>query len=882
MFIRSLIQKIIDKFMGSGLAQDRMAAEGERGLIPGTDALCRQAAAEGCVLLKNDGVLPLGPGCRAAVFGRVQLDWFYVGYGSGGSVNAPYRISLTEGLERAGVQTDGELADIYRKWTASKKNKADNGWWGHWPFSHPEMPVDPGVVGRVSERCDTAVVVIGRAAGEDRDNRLSKGSFYLTGAEIAMLDAVTAAFSRVAVVLNTGNIIDMSWTERYGDRIGAILAVWLGGMESGNAVADVLTGRANPCGRLPDTIARSYEDYPSSRNFGGRDFTEYEEDVFVGYRHFGREGRRGGVLWPFGFGLGYSDFEISCGEAELCCGAAVDVGSSPVAVVNAGSGPVAAVNVGSSPAAVDAGSGPVAVVNAGSSPVAAVNAGSSPAAVDVGSSPVAVVNAGSSPVTAVKVRVKVKNTGKYSGKDVIQLYCSQPQGMIPKASRVLVAFAKTGELEPGGDQEIVLSADIKNLAVFDEQKLAFVLEKGEYLFTVTDGTDKNAGSTGESGGIYAGRLVFDDTVIENCHRIFGGPEHLRDRIMKNAGRTEADGKAASGRPLNGTADVRPEGASTGPEEYKFNESVAEAEGLTDAELEALTRGHGMMNSPLGIKGNAGVFGGILPSLREKGVPPVICCDGPAGLRIARYCALLPCGTALAATWNTGLVAELYALEGREMAKYGADVMLCPGMNIHRDPLCGRNFEYFSEDPLLSGRMGAAVVRGIQSAGKAACPKHFACNHQEFRRNRHDARVSQRALRELYLRNFEICVKESAPLTIMTSYNKVNSVWAHYSYDLATTVLRSEWLFDGVVMTDWWMRRARSPEFPLLRDNAYRVRAGVDVLMPGNRRHASSRYISDGTLLRSLGRPGGITREEIMRSAARVIRLARKLKGTGKS
>ena len=215
-----------------------------------------------------------------------------------------------------------------------------------------------------------------------------------------------------------------------------------------------------------------------------------------------------------------------------------------------------------------------------------------------------------------------------------------------------------------------------------------------------------------------------------------------------------------------------------------------------------------MNSALGTPGNAGVFGGVIPALREKGLRPIVCADGPAGLRLRRSASLLPCGTALACTWNTALVEALHEKLGQEMTVYGVDVHLAPGMNLHRNPLCGRNFEYYSEDPLLSGKMAAAAVRGVQSTGHAACPKHFACNNQETKRNTNDSRVSERALRELYLRNFEICVKEAQPLTLMTSYNKVNGVWSHYNYDLVTTVLRREWGFEGCVITDWWMQRAQ--------------------------------------------------------------------------
>jgi beta-glucosidase len=298
--------------------------------------------------------------------------------------------------------------------------------------------------------------------------------------------------------------------------------------------------------------------------------------------------------------------------------------------------------------------------------------------------------------------------------------------------------------------------------------------------------------------------------------------------------------------------------------------------LSLEELESLTRGEGRLNSPFGVSGNTGVFGGVLASLRARGVRPLVTADGPAGLRLNHFSSLIPIGTALACTWNTELVEALHRKIGEEMTHYGVDIHLAPGMNLHRDPLCGRNFEYYSEDPLLSGKIAAAAVRGVQSTGHASCPKHFACNNQEFRRNRNDSRVSERALRELYLRGFEICVREAKPLCLMTSYNKVNGVWSHYNYDLATTVLRKEWGFEGVTMTDWWMQAAQSPEFPALRNNAYRVRAGVDVLMPGDMRHIARRYRADSTLLESFGKPEGITRGELERSAGRVLSLILRL------
>ncbi len=762
------VRQIVDSAMGGSLVQDETTAEGDRYVTPGIGELIRQAGAESCVLLKNDGALPLDRERETAVFGRCQLDWFYVGYGSGGDVNEPYHVNLIDGLRGSGVKVNADVLDAYETWTSLEENEADHGWWGHWPMNHPEMPLDEELVRNAAKSADSALVVIGRAAGEDRENTLTKGSYYLTDEERSMLDKVTDAFSRTVVLLNIGNVIDMSWTEEYGDRISAVMIVWQGGMESGNAVADVLTGAVCPCGRLADTIARHYEDYPSSANFGGTDFNDYAEGIYVGYRHFDRHPET--VLYPFGFGLSYTDFRVEPGKPERTG-------------------------------------------------------------------------------TETKVTVTVTNTGGVPGKEAVLLWCEAPEGRLDKPARVLAAFGKTETLAPGESGTLTLRCDDRCLSSYDEENSSFVMEAGGYRFSVN--------------GVPAGGFVLESEITtEQCEPLCRTSEELRERILA---RLPEEIPATDGQI---TLEDVAEGKAS------LDDFIG---GLSDAELEALSRGHGMMGSVLGVPGNAGAFGGVIQSLRAKGVPPVITCDGPAGLRMKRYCALIPCGTALACTWNTELVEALSAKVGDEMVHYGADVQLAPGMNIHRNPLCGRNFEYFSEDPLLSGKMAAAMIRGVQSRGKAACPKHFACNNQERNRNRNDSRVSERALREIYLRNFEIAVREAKPLVIMTSYNKINGVWSHYNYDLVTSVLRGQWGFEGCVITDWWMRKSRSPEFPLLRNNAYRVRAQVDVLMPGDSSRMAKRYRSDGSLLQSLGRPGGITRAELQRTAKNVLTLILKLK-----
>ena len=766
--IGRMIQRIIDFAMGNGLMQEETNASGERYVTPGIPELLRQAGAESCVLLKNDGVLPLAMENEVALFGRCQLDWFYVGYGSGGDVSAPYQVNLVDGLLSAGVRLNSDVLETYRSWISEEDNEADHGWWGHWPMNYPEMPLTEALVKKAAGTSKAAIVVIGRAAGEDRENTLTKGSYYLTDEERAMLDTVTAEFDRVAVLMNIGNIMDMSWTEEYGDKLSAVMIVWQGGMESGNAIADVLTGKVTPCGKLSDTIAKRYEDYPSSANFGGKEFNEYVEGIYVGYRYFDKHPEK--VLYPFGYGLSYTEFDVV-----------------PVSFEHAGA--------------------------------------------------------------HTDVTVTVSNTGSFFGKETVELWCRQPAGRLDKPVRVLAGFAKTEAIAPGASVSVTISCTDRDISSYDEKSSRFILESGEYGFEVN----------GKEAGSFA---VNEEKTVEQCEPLLRKPEELRKRIEER----QPSEIIPNGAPVNNFREVMNNGAD-------LDRFIAS---LTDEELEALTRGHGMMGSSYGVAGNAGAFGGIIESLEKKGVSPVITSDGPAGLRLKKYCSLIPCGTALACTWNTDLIEALAAKIGEEMIHYGVDVLLAPGMNIHRNPLCGRNFEYFSEDPLLSGKMAAGIVRGVQSSGKAACPKHFACNNQETKRNTNDSRVSERALREIYLRNFEIVVREAHPLCVMTSYNKVNGVWSHYNYDLVTTVLRKEWGYTGCVITDWWMRKSKSPEFPNIRDNAYRVRAQVDVLMPGDMGHLAKKYRSDGTLLETLGKPGGITRGELQRTARNVLNLIIKL------
>lgn len=783
---------VVDTVMGNGLMQEENVAQGERYITPGMPDMIRSVAAEGIVLLKNEKeTLPLKDNDIVSVFGRCQNDWFYVGYGSGGDVHPPYQVSLMDGLRMGGIACNEQLAKIYADWCAMPENAPDHGWWGHWPYFHEEMPMTREQVEAAAKTSSVALVVIGRAAGEDRENVLEPGSYYLTDKEKQNLRLICGAFDKVVLLLDCGNIMDLSFIEDYS--ISAVVYAWQLGQESGNAVADVLSGKVNPSGKLADTIARHYEDYPSAPYFGNKKYNNYTDDIYVGYRYFTTFHKD--VLFPFGFGLSYTTFDME-----------------KTSVRREEYGTV--------------------------------------------------------------LEVKVTNTGSCAGKEVVQIYCSPAEGKLSKAKKNLAAFGKTKLLQPGESEILTLKVRDIDCASYDDSgvtgyKNAFVLEAGTYALLM--------GNSSASDTVACRFTVKATGKLRQCREACApvepfpvmtqwgkmpvrlGERDLRKRILNNLPKEI---------PFTGDVGIKLTDVAAG--KATLEAFVAQ---LSDRELGDLSRGEGMMGSKQGTVGNAGAFGGITEALREKGIPALITADGPAGLRIKKYTTLLPCGTAIACTWNNELTEAMFQLVGQEGKHFNIDVILSPGMNIHRNPLCGRNFEYYSEDPFLCGKTAAAAVQGIQKGGISACPKHFAANNQEVNRNRNDSRVSQRALREIYLKCFEIVVKEAKPQNLMTSYNKINGVWSHYNYDLATTILREEWGYEGNIVTDWWMRKAASPEFPKVKDSAYRVRAQVDVLMPGGAYYSEQKYVFDKSQLATLGKKDGLTRGELQRSAMNVLNFA---------
>lgn len=688
------------------------------------------AAAEGIVMLKNDnGALPLSKDEVVSVFGRIQLHYYKSGTGSGGMVNVSKVTGIVDGLLESGVKLNEELLNVYKKWDEENPYDLGDGW-GNEPWSQVEMPLDEQLVADAAQKGSTAIVIIGRTAGEEMDATLTEGSFLLTALEKDMLSKVRKAFEKVVVLLNVGGLIDMSFVNEYAP--DSVLYVWQGGMTGGTGTADVLTGKVSPSGKLSDTIAYSVKDYPSDPYFGDRVRNFYSEDIFVGYRWFETFAPEK-VLYPFGFGLSYTTFDVKT----------VSVSGSD----------------------------------------------------------------------ALTFKVSVTNTGKFSGKEVVQVYCGAPQGKLGKAARVLCGFAKTKELAPDETQELEISVRLETLASYDDSgvtgnRFCWVLEEGEYKFFV--GTDvRSAQETFKFS-------LNESKVTEKCIQALAPVLPFKritaenndgdlSPVMHDVPLSEVDEPARRAErlpqeiPYKGDKGIKLADVKSG--KNTMDEFLAQ---LSNHDLSCIIRGEGM-GSPRVTAGTASAFGGVSDALTGFGIPAACCDDGPSGMRLdcGTKAFSLPNGTMLASTFNCELIKELYYLLGLEMGANKVDCILGPGMNIHRHPLNGRNFEYFSEDPFLTGKMAAFQLNGLHSAGVTGTIKHFCGNNQETNRHFIDSAVSERALREIYLKGFEIAVREGNADSIMTTYGSVNGLWTAGNFDLNTVILREEWGFKGFIMTDWW-------------------------------------------------------------------------------
>lgn len=731
-------------------------------------ALSRRAAGEGAVLLKNNNaILPFNKGQKVAVFGKAHID--YVGCGGGsGAVTVSYVRNIYEGLKLKKDKV--EVFDASSLFYIDNVNKQYKEGKVNGKLIEPEIPSE--ILKEAREFTDTAIITINRwsSEGSDRYNDGQDRYFILSNEEEKMVNDVCQTFEHVVLLLNVGAMVDTSWFAE-NDKIEAALMLWQGGMEGGLAAADLLVGDVNPSGKLVDTCAKTFDDYPSSEGFHESvDYVKYTDDVFVGYRYFETvAGMQERVVYPFGYGLSYTSFAIS--DISAC-----DNGKK------------------------------------------------------------------------VFVTATVTNTGEYAGKEVVQLYYQPPVGRISKPAIELCAFAKTPLLKQGESCEITLSFDITDMASYDDTgiicKSAYVMEQGDYKLFIGN-------SIRDTVCVDYSYEVENDLVVkqltERC-----APERLGKRML-------ADGSYVA---VEDRKVVQQEFPCDYKCEYKEPKEVPwmlkdVAEGkvsldefltqLTDVEIRDLLSGQGNT----GVANTEG-----MGNLMKFGIPNVMTTDGPAGVRIVPEVGVcttgFPVATLLACTWDEKLVEEIGVAGALETKENNLAIWLTPALNIHRSSLCGRNFEYYSEDPYISGKMAAAMVRGIQSQNIVAVPKHFVCNNKETNRTKSDSIVSERALREIYLKGFEICVKESDPKMIMTSYNILNGVRVCENQELIMGILREEWGFKGMVTSDWGIHG----------EHGRMVKAGNDIRM----------WHYDGIEIKVAHESGAITRNDMAICAKRILEM----------
>ena len=824
----------MSKWIYSGTREEQPS---ERELLHGK--LAGKAAAEGIVLLKNEGILPLKKDMAVALLGCGAEKTVKGGIGSG-DVNNRKNISAYQGLKEAGVSIVSEdwIRDYHNRYEQAREawkekvleeaKKVDNPFdaYAENPFA---MPLGPKVAEGDICGADVAIYVISRISGEGKDRRKVKGDYYLREREEEDLRYLAEMNKPVILIINAGGPVELTDILQETDNIKGILNISQLGQEGGDALTDILLGKEVPGGKLTTTWARRYEDYPASEEYGylngNLEKEEYKEGIYVGYRYFDSFDKK--VLFPFGFGLSYTSFEMKF------CGMNTEEGK-------------------------------------------------------------------------LRAEVQVTNTGnEYAGKEVVQIYVMLPQTGLEKEYKRLAGFAKTRLLKPGETQRLTVEIPQKQLASFCEETHSWIIEKGRYGILIGDSSDKLK--------LEAVLTVSDDAVLEHLDEICPLQEELEQIHLTKEMREKS-------------VQRQEELITTQVPEYYFEPVVIPAKSenakknLTEEEKrfasvlkdrtveELIPLLYGKISeniSTLGaagirVPGSAGETSGVL---EEYGILSLVMADGPAGVRLRQwyevdketesiyemgvlgslengilepgvhhenadtyyqYCTAFPVGTALAQTWDTDLMTEFGKAIAEEMEEFHVNLWLAPGMNIHRNPLCGRNYEYYSEDPYLSGMLAAAVTRGVQSKpGCGVTIKHFACNNQEDNRMGVDSRVSERALREIYLRGFEIAVKEGNPVSIMTSYNLINGIHAANSKDLCMTAARKEWGFDGAIMSDWNTTVPEDGSIPWKC-----AAAGNDIIMPGNP--------DDDKNIRQAYKEGKLTEEEIRSCAGHLVSMIHRL------
>ncbi len=792
--------------------------------------ILRRFGAECAVLLKSDGTFPLDAPGKLALYGCGARRTVKGGTGSG-EVNSRFYVTAEDGLEAAGFTlTTKAWMDAYDEVRAAakktfiknlKRDALKRGTLAVIDCMGAVMP-EPEYELPLDGEGEAAIYVLARISGEGSDRKPVAGDILLTETEKRDILTLEEKYEKFLLVLNVGGPVDLTPVMRVRN---ILLLSQLGG-ETGNILADIILGKSAPSGKLATTWT-AWEEYPSVGDFGDRYDTRYKEGIYVGYRYFDSVGKE--PLFPFGFGLGYTTFEMKAGKAREEAG-------------------------------------------------------------------------------RVSLDVSVKNTGSRAGKEVVQLYVSKPQGRLDQPYQALAAFAKTDELAPSEEQTLTLSCDLRGLASYDAEKAAWVLEEGDYVLRAG-----NSSRNTEAAAVV--RLAGEATVrqVKNC---LGRPDFADWKPKSVSAEVPADLPVLT----VDAAVIETETVDYEPQE-EIDPLTAE---LRDQELCLMNIGAFKMKESMSVIGeaSASVAGaaGETVSLTEKGIPALIMADGPAGLRLSQkytrdengahavgetmpesvlelmpvpsaffirhfmgggkvkgeifeqYCSAIPIGTALAQSWNPSFAELCGDLVGDEMERFGVHLWLAPALNTHRNIRCGRNFEYFSEDPLITGKFAAAITKGVQKhPGCGTTVKHYAANNQETNRYGSNSLVSERAMREIYLKGFEIAVKESQPHALMTSYNLLNGTHTSEHRGLIEDVLRAEFGYQGIVMTDWIIGALNFGKKKYPVPNAARIAAaGNDLTMPGGKGDfkAMMKGLADGT----------VSRRQLMVNATRIVSMAKKLIG----
>ena len=828
--------------------------------------IARKIAEESIVLLKNaDHILPLKEKKEIAFFGRTQIGTLYSGNGSGGA-NIAGCGTILEECEKRGIKPESLLKEFYEyKASAEQVTEEDEFDWtkvsemvnsgimyeifGKYKAPLDEYDVPETLIFQAAEKTDTAIFVIGRNSGGEECDRHLPEDYYLTRSEESLLKDICTHFANVVIVLNVNGLIDLSWMKKYAS-IKSLLFIGIPGEEGASALAGILTGEINPSGKLAVTIAEHYEDYPSADHFswdkehlenildyesyglsseenGSTGFTKspvtvYWEDIYTGYRYFDTFGKQ--VLYPFGYGLSYTAFAIS---------------DALVKKQNGG----------------------------------------------------------------ILVTADVKNIGEMSGKEVIQIYLSKvyPAEGVERPYQELKGFEKTSDLAPGEKEQVKIWIPWRELAVYDEERAAWVIESGDYLLKMGN----SSRDTFVKGLICVEKTILAEQCT-NCLNITecnnGKIEFLtqkeNDAEMASVLNITEQNKDVSGQNI---IFVTPEDVHDVQENRKCGkETISKAETtvserekernlaeLSIKELAALCVGYGP-GTPFAAVGDrsdpstifddegkpmttnshpTGYPGYVSPAIEEKGIKSVFYKDGPAGIGGVAW----PTEMLIACSFDKKLWQMFGDAVGKECEEQQVNVWLAPAVNLHRNPLCGRNFEYFSEDPYLTGVCACKITKGVQNSRPViVCPKHFAANEQEtFRRGNAgknvdavDSILTERALREQYLKPFEMLVKDAGIACIMTSFNKINGSFSGGSHDLCTHILREEWGFEGAVVTDWG-------DMDMVVDGADAVAAGNDIVMPGG--PPVIRQILKGY------EEGRVTREELEQAVRHLLIMIKRIR-----